>query len=83
MKSKSKLHILFCLGMMLVWSGAGIAGTQQFKVDPVLNDGKKWRVGYYEGGAYINYQKQLTETVKGLMQLGWLETAELPKQAGE
>ncbi len=83
MKVKSKLHILFCLGVFLAWSGTGLAGEQQFKVDPVLNDGKKWRVGYYEGGAYINYQKQLTETVKGLMQLGWLETAELPKQTGE
>ena len=47
------------------------------------NDGKKWRIGYYEGGAYINYQQQLTETVKGLMQLGWVETADLPKQSGE
>ncbi len=83
MKVKSKLHILLCLGLLLSWAGAGVAGEQEFKVDPVLNDGKKWRIGYYEGGAYINYQKQLTETVKGLMQLGWLETAELPKQTGE
>ncbi len=83
MKVKTKLHILLCLGLFLSWAGAGFAGEQEFKVDPVLNDGKKWRIGYYEGGAYINYQKQLTETVKGLMQLGWLETAELPKLSGE
>ena len=83
MKLKSKLRILVCMSLFLVWPGAGFADEQFFKVDPITNNGKKWRVGYYEGGAYINYQKQLTETVKGLMQLGWLETAELPKQTGE
>ncbi len=83
MNLKSKLQALLCTSLLLIWSGAGFAGEQIFKVDPVTNDGQKWRIGYYEGGAYINYQKQLTETVKGLMQLGWLETAELPKQTGE
>ncbi len=83
MKLKSNLQTLLCLCLVLLWPGAGLAGQQVFQVDPVTNDGKKWRIGYYEGGAYINYQKQLTETVKGLMQLGWLETAELPKLSGE
>ena len=71
------------MSLILIWPVAGFAGDKIFKVDPVSNEGKKWRVGYYEGGAYINYQKQLTETVKGLMLLGWLETAELPEQTGE
>ncbi len=59
------------------------AGEKNYKLSPTTNDSAKWRVGYYEGGAYTNYQKQLTETVKGLMQLGWIETAELPRQTGE
>lgn len=83
MKLKTKLQILICMSLFLVWPGASFAGEQLFKVDPITNDGKKWRIGYYEGGAYINYQKQLTETVKGLMQLGWVEKAELPEQTGE
>ena len=83
MKIKAKLPLLLCASLLLVFSATGFASEPNFKVDPVTNDGKKWRIGYYEGGAYINYQKQLTETVKGLMELGWLETADLPKQSGE
>lgn len=71
------------MSLLLVCSGASFADEQLFKVDPITNNGKKWRIGYYEGGAYINYQKQLTETVKGLMQLGWMQKAELPEQTGE
>ena len=81
MKLKSKF--LFIISLLLLWPVAGFADQQVFKLAPTTNDGEKWRVGYYEGGAYINYQQQLTETVKGLMQLGWLETAVLPKQSGE
>lgn len=82
MKLKLKLLLLF-LSLFTIGSSASFAAEQLFKVDPISNSGKKWRIGYYEGGAYINYQQQLTETVKGLMQLGWLESAELPKQSGE
>ena len=71
------------MSLFLIWPGASFASEDNFKLDPTTNNGEKWRIGYYEGGAYINYQKQLTETVKGLMQLGWLQTAELPKQSGE
>ena len=71
------------MSLFLVWPGASFAEENLFKVEPTTNNGEKWRIGYYEGGAYINYQQQLTETVKGLMQLGWLETADLPEQSGE
>jgi ABC-type uncharacterized transport system substrate-binding protein len=81
MKLKSKLLVF--LSLLLILPGASFADELIFKVDPTKNNGEKWRVGYYEGGAYINYQQQLTATVKGLMQLGWLETAILPKQSGE
>ena len=81
MKLKSKF--LFCISLLLMWPVAGFADQHIFKVEPNTNDGEKWSVGYYEGGAYINYQQQLTETVKGLMQLGWLETSDLPQQSGE
>ena len=81
MKFKSK--ILLIVSLLLIWPVAGFAAENVFKVGPTKNNGEKWRIGYYEGGAYINYQQQLTETVKGLMQLGWLETANLPKQSGE
>ena len=69
---------------------AGLAATSavaadrgNFPTTPITNDGKKWRIAYYEGGEYIDYQKVLTETVRGLMGLGWIETSEIPPQTGE
>ena len=44
---------------------------------------KKWRVAYYEGGPYIEYQTGLSAIVKGLMRLGWVREARLPEQSGE
>ncbi|MFT5652479.1 MAG: hypothetical protein ACI8W9_000410, partial [Psychromonas sp.] len=55
----------------------------KFSSEPVLNDGKRWRIGYYEGGEYIEYQKLLVETIKGLMQLGWVDKEAIPSQQGE
>lgn len=67
----------------MVGNGVLAADKKVFSMEPTLNNGKKWRVAYYEGGPYIDYQQVLTETVRGLMQLGWIVTAELPKQKGE
>jgi ABC-type uncharacterized transport system substrate-binding protein len=59
------------------------ANEGDFSTAPRTNNGKKWRIGYYEGGEYIDYQKIFTETIKGLMELGWIEQANLPIQKGE
>ncbi len=47
---------------------------------PTTNQGKKWRVGYLQGGAYVDYPDQLRALLTGLMQMGWMEPAELPEQ---
>jgi ABC-type uncharacterized transport system substrate-binding protein len=54
-----------------------------FSTQPVTNKGKPWRIGYFEGGEYSDYQKILTETIKGMMKLGWIEKADIPTQTGE
>ena len=33
----------------------------------------KWRIAYYEGGEYIDYQKTLIATINGLVALGWID----------
>lgn len=43
--------------------------------------GKKWRVGYYEGGEYVDYQHELLATVRALMDSGWLDKKPIPKKA--
>lgn len=54
-----------------------------FSTKPAMNGDQRWRVGYFEGGEYVDYQKILIETIKGLMQLGWIEKVEIPDQEGE
>jgi ABC-type uncharacterized transport system substrate-binding protein len=54
-----------------------------FSTAPISKNGKKWRIAYYEGGEYIDYQVILLATIKELMQLGWIEQNEIPPQKGE
>jgi len=44
---------------------------------PRLNNGKKWRVAYYEGGPYSEYTDTMRTLVHGLIELGWI-TADNP-----
>ncbi|MDJ0783249.1 MAG: ABC transporter substrate binding protein [Desulfosarcinaceae bacterium] len=43
---------------------------------------RKWRIGYLQGGDYIDYKETLLATVRGLIDLGWMppiRTAEWAK----
>jgi ABC-type uncharacterized transport system substrate-binding protein len=73
--------VLVSIMLMSLPSFGGDKGS--FSREPVTNSGRKWRIGYYEGGEYIDYRKIFTETVQGLMTLGWIEYVEIPKQHGE
>ncbi len=72
--------IIVALSML---TAVGAADAADFSTQPITNDGKRWRIGYYEGGDYLQYQKTLMATVRGLMKLGWIETATIPSQEGE
>jgi len=50
-------------------------------LSPVLNKGQKWRIGYYEGGSYINYPANLRTIVAGLAKLGWMKPLNIPAMA--
>lgn len=47
--------------------------ADEYPTAPITNHGKKWRVGYYEGGPYINYPANLRAIAKGLSKFGWIE----------
>ena len=55
------------------------ATPENFGTTPVLNDGQKWRVVFYEGGPHSNYYHYLEATILGLMKLGWIEKDDLDK----
>jgi ABC-type uncharacterized transport system substrate-binding protein len=50
---------------------------------PKLNNGKKWRIGYYEGGAYSDYAKTMRTLILGLMDLGWINKTNFPELTDE
>ncbi len=53
--------------------------AEKFGTTPVLNNGQKWRIVFYEGGPHSNYYHYLEATILGLMKLGWIEKADLDK----
>jgi ABC-type uncharacterized transport system substrate-binding protein len=55
-----------------------ITSASEFNTMPRTNGGKRWCLGYYEGGQYSNYYKYLTATIQGLMDIGWIEKKALP-----
>lgn len=71
---------LYCL-MVLLWALASLPATgraDDVKTTPTLNEGKKWRIAYYEGGPWANYHKTMMAVVKGLMEKGWIEKKPIP-----
>ena len=82
---KKVVAILIVLMIVAGVSISSVGATEKisFSMKPTLNDGQKWRVAYYEGGEYIDYQQIFTETIKGLMDLGWIKVSDIPKQTGE
>lgn len=82
MNKWKKLLILVCV--FFVWVNVSVATDKgDFSTEPKTNNGEKWRVGYYEGGEYTDYQQSLLAMIEALMELGWLETVEIPPQKGE
>lgn len=72
----------FLISVIFIFFAAGhsplAAENQLFKSAPEDYKGKKWRIGYYQGGDYSDYQLVLISTIKGLMELGWIEKDEIP-----
>ena len=66
----------FCLIALFLVISASVAHSS---TRPVLNNGQKWRIGYYEGGPYINYPSVLKKIVEGLVDLGWVEPIDFPE----
>ena len=54
------------------------ADDDNFKIEPNMNNGKKWRVGYYEGGPYSDYTETMRTLIAGLIELKWIHEARPP-----
>ena len=82
MKTLRIISWLIVLGILSTAQGLMALEKDQFGTTPRLNNGQKWRVGYYEGGYDANYYNYLAATIKGLMELGWIEKGEIPETKG-
>ncbi|MBF0287220.1 MAG: ABC transporter substrate-binding protein [SAR324 cluster bacterium] len=68
-----------CLIILLVITAFSFASLYAAEsITPQNNKGKKWRIAYYQGGPYVDYQTILKAVVKGLMKINWIEEVELP-----
>ena len=83
MNTFKKIGLLLWVSLFLLNGSVFAADKGNFSIQPNLNNGQKWRIGYYEGGPYSPYQQNLLALLKGLMELGWIESTEIPPQEGE
>lgn len=81
-KMKNSTNRYLCLiAVSLFLISVGLADAKAAETAPTLNNGKKWRIGYLEGGPYVNYQGSLKSTAQSLMSMGWIEKADIPKSS--
>jgi ABC-type uncharacterized transport system substrate-binding protein len=73
-----KLIVMFPTVFFLICSNLTAYEKDKFSTSPVLNNGKKWRIAYYEGGQFDNYHDYFLATLNGLMDLGWIEKTDIP-----
>ncbi len=77
-----KAIVVFLIFSIISVQVSMAADKDNFSVAPKTNNGNKWRIAYLEGGEYWEYLANLIPTVQGLMELGWIEKAEMPELDG-
>jgi ABC-type uncharacterized transport system substrate-binding protein len=70
---------IIILGLIAVSFYRASVGKEVRDTTPTTNDGRKWRIAYYEGGPYVDYAGGLRGVVRGLVELGWMEDIRLPR----
>jgi len=81
MKCHKKILIALAMTMTIIFTGPAWSKEKidNFNYQPANNHGKKWRIAYYQGGFSDNYYPYLSATVKGLVDLGWIDRVEIPE----
>jgi ABC-type uncharacterized transport system substrate-binding protein len=66
--------------MSLLASHGFSEDAEKYSATPVLKpDGTRWKIGYLEGGYFIDYKESLKAFVEGLEILGWIEPISIPE----
>ena len=82
MRSRTNRYLcLVALVSILVFVDA--SGVMAAQTSPTLNNGKKWRIGYYEGGPFSDYTDTMGTFIEGVMALGWIKGETPPEPVDE
>ena len=82
MKFMKKVFAVSVLSVFLFGVSVFAADKGNFSTAPKTNEGKKWWIGYYQGGDYIDYQTNILAIVDALTDLKWIQKTAIPKQEG-
>ena len=82
-----KVSILVLLTVIVVGLSplqVNAAQDTQYETKPVRkSNNQKWKIGYLQGGDYVNYPANLKALINGLTKLGWIEPLPLPQDTKE
>ncbi len=80
-----RFFILFCLLIVALHVRCALVPAQdRFITRPVKKNAAPWRIAFYQGGDYLEYEAHLRGFLKGLGTLGWISlpaSAALPRHA--
>jgi len=80
-KSLAFISFITAVMVILTFSIGFAADKGKYSITPQTKpNGKKWRIGYLEGGSYVNYQLYLKEIYGALGDLGWITKTTIPPQ---
>ena len=85
MKEIKNIVTAMLVGVLILTSVNSLSFDSEkhaFSTAPRTNNGKKWRIAYYEGGPHDNYYYYFVATINGLIDLGWIEPIVIPEQTG-
>lgn len=74
------LMLALCVSSAAPVLAADTSATAAFSTLPKAKPGGKWKMAYYEGGQYPDYEIILKATVRGMISLGWIEPLDIPEK---
>lgn len=84
MKKRSMIFLMGIIVCVFCWTCLGMAAEKQEpSATPPEKIAKKWRIAYYEGGPYGEYQKTIISIINGLSELGWIGSTAVPAQEND
>ncbi len=69
----SRILLIAVFTLCSLWSFLEAAEQLEVSDAPATNKGKKWRIGYIEGGPWRDYQSNLAALIINLTKMGWIE----------